>query len=585
MTLYPSSLSKQQREDLGMVFTDSTVSSFIAKRSLKLLKASLQNKNQSILDARILDPCVGGGSFIISFIDALKADEGFDKPRLEVFLSNNIIGIDIENEAIKLTKKNLEVYGISTISSPNIYTADFLDGFKDKGFDLIIGNPPYIGEKGNKETFSAIKNTEFGKKYYEKGMDYFYYFIEKSLELLNEDGILAMITPTYWTRADSASKLREAIRNAASFIEVIDFGEVRAFKDAVGHHSMIFFLQKKQIKEFDYYQITDKKKSIDDILALILEDGINEVNKTTIQDVDKAIKPKNGFTTDIVSNSFCMNYSPYFSFIPKYKQKIFDKIKEKAYCTLGDIATINQGIVSGADKVTKRNIRLLDNEDGCVKVGDGIFVLTPSQAKDYIGKCKSLVPFYKNSDIESFAIKKPKYYLFYATVNAIESDKTIMISHLSKYKEILNKRRECLLGKLPYYCLQWARKESVFIGEKIVAPQRALTPRFAYSNEPMYASADVYFITQMKEDPYFLLGYLNSSFSEFYLRYVGKTKGDYLELYQRPLSEIPIINIKKESKLKIAELSKKLCEVNIHLESIEKSKYRDEIDNIIWQEL
>lgn len=571
-----------------MVFTDSKVSSFIAKRSIHLLNKTLQEKGRSILDARILDPCVGGGSFFISLLEASK---------LEPFGENNIIGIDIETEAIELAKKNLREYGIKDPESLNIYRADFLDDFSDSGFDLIIGNPPYIGEKGNKDLFSKIRTTEFGEKYYEKGMDYFYYFIEKSLDLLNDDGILAMITPTYWTRADSASKLRAKIRTVASFIDVIDFGEARAFKDAIGHHSMIFFLQKKSVEYFRHYQVKDKKKNIDELLESILSDMSSSQEKLDLN-IDEVGKT---FAKDVVSNKFCMRYSPYFSFIPKETEIIYEKIKEKAYCTLADLACINQGIVSGADKVTAKNITLIDytsenNLEDSIKsiavenyaeinVGEGIFVLNEIEAKKYIGRCNTLVPFYKNSDISPYDIKNPKYYLFYSTQNASDVDIKIMTEHLMKYKGILNKRRECLNGTLPYYCLQWSRKETVFTGEKIVAPQRALYPCFAYSDEPFYASADVYFITKMKENPFFLLGYLNSSFADFYLRNVGKKKGDYLELYQRPLSEIPIITMSEQSKSKIAQIAKKLSEIKTPYDYSEIEGYKQEIYGIIWQEL
>ena len=75
-----------------------------------------------------------------------------------------------------------------------------------------MGNPPYLGEKNNREVFQKIKNTSFGMKYYEGKMDYFYFFVEKAVELLEERGILVYLTTNYWLKADSAKKLRNTLK-------------------------------------------------------------------------------------------------------------------------------------------------------------------------------------------------------------------------------------------------------------------------------------------------------------------------------------------------------------------------------------
>jgi adenine-specific DNA-methyltransferase len=54
----------------------------------------------------------------------------------------------------------------------------------EEGFDIIIANPPYIGEKGNEGIFHEVVKTDFGKKYYSRWMDYFYFFFHKALARL-----------------------------------------------------------------------------------------------------------------------------------------------------------------------------------------------------------------------------------------------------------------------------------------------------------------------------------------------------------------------------------------------------------------
>jgi len=68
-------------------------------------------------------------------------------------------------------------------------------------FDIIIGNPPYVGEKGNKDTFQKIAETTLGERFYERRMDLFYFFFHISLDYLRDGGILSFITTNYFITA------------------------------------------------------------------------------------------------------------------------------------------------------------------------------------------------------------------------------------------------------------------------------------------------------------------------------------------------------------------------------------------------
>jgi len=68
------------------------------------------------------------------------------------------------------------------------------------GFDAVIGNPPYIGEKGHKEIFKNVKNVDLGKFYVGK-MDYFYFFFHLALNIAKDYGYIAFITTNYYITA------------------------------------------------------------------------------------------------------------------------------------------------------------------------------------------------------------------------------------------------------------------------------------------------------------------------------------------------------------------------------------------------
>jgi adenine-specific DNA-methyltransferase len=94
----------------------------------------------------------------------------------------------------------------------------------------------------------------------------------------------------------------------------------------------------------------------------------------------------------------------------------------------------------------------------------------------------------------------------------------------------------------------------IFTSPKIVAPQRSKLNTFGYNELSWYASADVYYITSTDEstlDLKYALGILNSKLYFLWLYLMGKRKGEALELYQKPLSEVPIkdVNIKQQEQV------------------------------------
>jgi hypothetical protein len=77
------------------------------------------------------------------------------------------------------------------------YDSEFMFGV-NAGFDIVIGNPPYVGEKGHKEIFEKIKGNAWGKKHYKGKMDLFYFFFHLGIDVLKVNGTLTFITTNYF---------------------------------------------------------------------------------------------------------------------------------------------------------------------------------------------------------------------------------------------------------------------------------------------------------------------------------------------------------------------------------------------------
>jgi adenine-specific DNA-methyltransferase len=134
-----------------------------------------------------------------------------------------------------------------------------------------------------------------------------------------------------------------------------------------------------------------------------------------------------------------------------------------------------------------------------------------------------------------------------------------------------------------WFILDRPREEWIFNGEKIVAPQRSKTNTFGFNEVSWYSSADVYYI-KTKNKKYnlkYILALLNSNLFFIWLLNKGKRKGEMLELYQQPLSEIPIKEVSNNSQSNIASLADKI--ISLRLEGKESYILEKQIDNLIYK--
>ena len=198
------------------VYTPLKVSREIVAKALSLYFKG--NKKRKLESIRAVDLCCGNGNLLIVLLESLIRIHKIYHGKYD-YKKKWIEGYDLDSKALEelrnRAKEIFDKYGIS--GDINIFNEDSLMIPNSKSYNLIIGNPPYLGEKNNREIFEKIRLTEFGQKYYEGKMDYLYFFIEKGIELLKKDGVLSYITTNYWLRADGANKLREAIKENTYF--------------------------------------------------------------------------------------------------------------------------------------------------------------------------------------------------------------------------------------------------------------------------------------------------------------------------------------------------------------------------------
>lgn len=550
---------------------------------------------QLLGEIKIIDIACGGGVFLrqsLHFLYSLNKElyqligRNFnDQDLIKQIIQNNLYGVDIQENTTILCKllvlieaQNLCGFqmGEATlhIFNEDVLVIDFEKTIgTESSFDIVLGNPPYIGERGNKSLFQNIRQREFGEKYYERKMDYFYFFIYKAYEILKKEGILCYITTNYFVTADGAKKLRRFIESNFNFREIINFNSLNLFADAKGQHNMIFLLEKNQIsKPTTLVNFAIERMAMDDLYEVLLQ-------KKQMPEIEIAKISKENLYD-------CRGQISIQSF--GSQEEVLKKVEKRGNYLLDDLCYVNQGIVSGADKLTASWAFKLGIEED---IGAGVFVLKEEELQELNleDDLKSIYvkDFYKNSHIKKYhTLKKQGLYLLYIDDHNLPDIYQIpsLHRHLSKYKNILEQRREVQKGTRKWYALQWPRNSEIFEGEKIVVPQRALENTFSYVKEAWYASADVYYITAKNKEVslYYLLGLLNSSLMYYWLFYRGKRKGEYLELYATPLKRMPIYYPSAIKKCEaIEKLVRYIIEYN-HDKSI-AIKSQMEIDKLVFQ--
>ncbi|ECQ8760886.1 Eco57I restriction-modification methylase domain-containing protein [Campylobacter jejuni] len=490
-----------------------------------------------------------------------------DDENLKFFVSANLTLFDFdEKEATKefanLKKEYDNIFNLES-NHPFEWRFEFPEILDDdgnfKGFDLIIGNPPYIKENDNKELFANTKKL----RTYQGKMDIWYHFVGRGFDILKNNGYLAFIATNNWVTNSGAKKLRNIVLEESQILSLVDFSSFMVF-DSASIQTMIMQFQKiKPPKnyEFHFAKITTQTPIYEDAINLLKNEKtqnneILKINLTPKKFIDKTLN----FTKS--------DYEELFNKIQKYG-KFYLEEKEVA-----------NGIHPHYDFI---NNRINSNHNFAFKIGQGIFGLSEEE-KEKLKLTKlenNLVkPYYDTQNFLKFFFKKNNHQWLIYTNSSFKNPNSMddypnLKKHLDKFQNVITSDNKP-------YGLHRARDEKFFTGSpRIVALRKCVgEPKFSYVDFDCYVSATFYVIKTQRINVKYLTTILNSKLIAFWLKHKGKMQGNNYQIDKEPLLNIPIVTINSKNQ-KIADELINLVDEILKVKEQDKNANTQELENKI----
>ena len=537
-----ASLKKNEahRKEQGIYYTPTYIVDYIVRNTLgEMLKGKKPEEADKI---KVLDMACGSGSFLLKAFDVLdeyykQNDKNYSQTKLDTehedakisrktrILKNNIHGVDLDPKAVEIAQLNLLLKaaerkhrlpdlrenikcGNSLIDDPAIagekafnWNNQFEKITKDGGFDVIIGNPPWL-----MAGYYAKKDIDYLHSKYDSAsgkFDMYYCFIEKSLSLLADGGLFGMIIPNKFFHTRSAAKLREILAASGIVHKIVDFGCEQIFEGAT-NYSCILVLQKG-----------NKSKQIE-----FAEADIDlHINKT-FNVAQSALNQKIWhFEDSVLAN-------------------LFNKLEKKGAPLEGMVSRFGTGIQTGADKIFIIN-------DQTPKSIESSTLKTIIKGKDvrkyFVQKRNRLIFTYKIEDDAYALLTEDELKEHKNTWTFLEQNK----GHLA-HRLWFGKNATQLSGK--WYGLMYLDKLASFEAPHLLTPSLSDKSNFALGTGDLFvtgtAGVTSIIFNKTQENLLYFLGLLNSSSISYYiLRHSPVFQGGYHKFSANYLKSVPIKRI------------------------------------------
>lgn len=533
---------------------------------------AIDDLESKVMGIKIIDPACGSGAFLNKAADVLleihkaiydfkkgkytstiqtrggrgksrvkreakhvKLDTYFDEvnTRRDILI-NNIYGVDLNEESVDITKLSLFLKvcqkdrklpeldnnikcGNSLINDPNYsdkpfnWENEFPEIFANGGFDIGIGNPPYVRQEKIKEIKPYLNDNY---QVYTGVADLYVYFFEKGINILKKDGKLAYICSNKFIKANYGKKLRKFILTHTSFDKYVDHTYDGIFEDATTYPSVFIFTKGK----------TYENK--------ILVDNNFEFEQLRLNEGS-------------------------WSFVRPEILDLKDKIVSKGIklCEIKDV-TIYFGIKTGFNKafvIDKQTKDKLVEED--------------PKSKDIIK------PLITGKDVKRYKLDYNDLFLIFTRRGIDIEEYPAIKNYLIQFKEKLTPKNEGQkIGRKPGDYEWFEIQDTVdffleFEKPKLIYPEMAPRLFAVFDENRYYTNSKAFIITSKNFNLKFLSALLSSKTLFFVFKFLGTPlQGNFYNLSKIFLEQLPICHASIEKQQFFIERADKMLQLNQELQ-------------------
>lgn len=402
-------------------------------------------------------------------------------------------------------------------SSADFFDSEWMFDIRE-GFDIIIGNPPYIQLEENEGKLAEFYKN-FSYTTFDRRGDIYSLFYERGKGLLKEGGVLCYITSNKWMRNDSGDKTRGFFSSKTNPLLLIDFAGLQLFSNATVETNILMFANEKNTFLTKSVTVSKKMNSVMEMVDYI------EANHTLLPYPD--------------SDSWVI-------FTPEEKS-VIEKIRTKSTLLGSWDIDINFGIKTGYNTAFIIDTATKDS------------ILTSCTSTEELSISTDLIkPVIRGRDTKRYQFNWGDMWIINThngipgklapvDINKIPSIKAFLDKHIVKLTTRSDK------GRTPYHLRNCAYVED-FKKPKIIWGEISDKSKFCYDEDgKYYCEATTFFMTG--EISKFLLCYLNSKVSEFlFSKIATKTGMGTVRWKKYKIEKLMVPHVDQELKDKIESL-------------------------------
>jgi len=437
----------------------------------------------------------------------------------------------------------------------------FSDVFTEKGgFDIVIGNPPYVQIQKMQEEYKLALKDE-GYDTFTKRGDLYCLFYERGYEISRVGGQTALITSNQWMRAAYGEKIRKFFKQNSKPLMLMDFSGQQMFETATVDTNILIFAKEAKDESYEVPYAIAKG----DLRGANLSEYVN-LRKNTVP--LNELKESGWVLADIDVHD-----------LKRKIEKIGTPLKQWNI-------KINFGLKTGFNDAyiideVKRN-ELINKDPKCDEIikpilrGRDIQKYYPDWAGLYLLFVPWHFPLHDNDKINGASTEAE---------NAFKKQYPSIYEHLAEYKSSLIDRNQAETGiRYEWYALQRcaATYWKEFSKDKIVWKRIGSILRFSYSTDPAFCLDSTCIATG--ENIKYLTAILNSKMGNYLLKDSPKTGMGDLIISVQALDPIPVPNNPPEEiKRNLEEIVDRIIMIRSKNLESDISEFEDQIDKIVYR--